>query len=78
MSRPLYDRIRDPDPYVRLFALLEVARMRERAKLADDLALHLHVLVSEIEAGPPVERVGDAISKSRAVLARYIKLNEEV
>lgn len=76
----LYDRIRDPDPYVRLYALIEVAMVRERAALADALALHLHVLVNALEAQPASAvstELGDTITKSRALLSKFIQLNQK-
>jgi len=73
----LYDRIRSPDPYVRLFALLEVAQMRQKAAMADELANALQSQlqdVVELRAKLPIEKCGPA-DRWHAACSVLVKFN---
>jgi len=77
--KPLYDRIRDNDPYVRLYALIELAKLRRRAEMADDLADALSRMLAQAALPPDAPAAPDEpFDECRAALDRYVEFNKEV
>jgi hypothetical protein len=80
MAAPLYDRMRSPDPYVRLYALIEVAEMRSKAALSEEVVAFLRELheklAGALEAGE-ANALADRLSLDRIedLLAKYDNIN---
>lgn len=80
MSLPLYDRVRSADPYVRLYALIEIAGLREKAAFSEELVKLLRDLKLALEANiesPGSNFLANALSLDRVneLLARYDNVN---